>query len=70
MLMSEIVLEIIHIVAEAHDVHGLDPEPHGDGGDLPHVHPLDELLLHTKFGCYISNSLDVHREQTDGLVAL
>ncbi len=68
--MSEIVLELIHVVAEAHDVHGHDPELHGGGGDLPYVLPIDDLCLLVKYEVDISKGLAVHKECTHKFLPL
>ena len=68
--MLEIVLELIHVVAEAHDVHGRDPEPHGGGGDQPYVLPIDELCLLVKYKVDISKGLAVHKEITPKFLPL
>ncbi len=56
---------MLHIVAEAQEIHGLDPEPHGRGGDLPYVLPRDELLLLAKYEVNWSMGLAMHGERTN-----
>ena len=57
--MSAVVLDMLHVAAEAQHVHGLDPEPHGGGGNLPHVHPTGELSLLAKYEANWSKGLAV-----------
>ena len=42
-------------VVQTPEILELDPEPHGEGGHLPYVQRIDEILSCMNFGLDISN---------------